>query len=79
MYKHSYAEPLRSGDIFLILRSKKLEKLLSVKDLQTALSLGHTRVYQLIKSGELSTFKIGRRRMATAADVEKFIEKQRQN
>ena len=55
------------------------QQLLTVKEIQSALRLGHTRIYELINSGEIETFKIGRRRMATAEALDKFIKRQQQD
>lgn len=47
-----------------------MEKLLfSIADAAQALSLGRTSIYELIRSGELETRKMGRRRLITAASI----------
>lgn len=50
------------------------DQLLTVKDIESTLKLGHTSVYQLIRTGEIETFTIGRRRMSTPALLQKFID-----
>ncbi len=50
------------------------DELLSVKDIESALKLGHTKTYELIKAGEIETFTIGSRRMTTPALLRKFID-----
>jgi len=43
---------------------------LSVKETRKRLSLGHTSVYALIKSGRLKSCLFGRKRLVEAASVE---------
>ena len=50
------------------------DHLLSVRDIESALKLGHTKTYELIKAGEIETFTIGRRRMTTPSLLKKFID-----
>ncbi len=50
------------------------DQLLSVRDIESALNLGHTKTSQLISEGEIETFTIGRRRMTTPALLQKFID-----
>ena len=50
------------------------DELLSVKDIESKLKLGHTKTYQLINAGEIETFTIGSRRMTTPALLKKFID-----
>ena len=50
------------------------DQLLSVRDIETALKLGHTKTSELIKAGEIETFTIGSRRMTTPALLKKFID-----
>lgn len=50
-----------------------MEKLLvSITDAGKALSLGRTSIYELIRSGELETRKMGRRRLITAASIRRL-------
>ena len=51
------------------------DQLLSVKDIESALKLGHTKTAELISAGEIETFTIGRRRMTTPALLREFIER----
>ncbi len=51
------------------------DQLLSVKDIETTLKLGHTKTAELISRGEIETFTIGRRRMTTPALLREFIER----
>ncbi len=50
-------------------------QLLTVKDIESALKIGHTKTAELIRTGEIETFKIGRRRMATPDALNTFIER----
>ncbi len=50
-------------------------RLITVKDIENALQLGHTKVSELIRTGEIESFKIGRRRMSTPEALKKFIER----
>ena len=49
--------------------------LLSVKDIKRVTRLGHTKVHALIRDREIKTLKIGRRRFATQAAVQEFIDR----
>ena len=49
-------------------------ELLTVRDIESALKLGHTKTYELIKAGEIETFTIGSRRMTTPTLLQKFID-----
>ncbi len=50
------------------------DQLLTVRDIESALKLGHTKTYELIRAGEIETFTIGSRRMTTPALLQKFID-----
>jgi len=50
------------------------DQLLSIRDIESALKLGHTKTSELISAGEIETFRIGRRRMTTPALLRKFID-----
>jgi len=54
-----------------------MEKLLvSIPDAVTALSVGRTTVYELMRSGQLDTRKMGRRRLITAESLRRLVENQ---
>lgn len=54
-----------------------MEKLLvSITDAAKALSLGRTSIYELIRSGELETRKMGRRRLITAVSLRRLVDEQ---
>ena len=55
------------------------DQLLSVRDIESALKLGHTKTYELINAGEIETFIIGSRRMSTPALLQKFIDRKIQD
>ena len=48
-------------------------ELLSIRDIEEALKLGHTKVCELIADGDIESIKIGRRRLATPEAIDKFI------
>ena len=54
------------------------EKLLSIKQVQEILGLSERTIFRLIKNGEIQGFKIGREWRFTEADINAYIEKQRQ-
>lgn len=54
-----------------------MEKLLvSITDAAKALSLGRTSIYELMRSGQLDTRKMGRRRLITAESLRRLVDKQ---
>ncbi len=38
------------------------------------LGIGRSTIYELVRSGQLATFKIGQRRLVTRVDLERFID-----
>lgn len=50
--------------------------LISVQEAARTLSVGRTSIYQLIKSGELETMKLGRRRLITIQSLRRLTEGQ---
>jgi excisionase family DNA binding protein len=48
-------------------------KLLSLKETEAALNLGHTKVCELIADGDIESIKVGRRRLITPKAIERFI------
>lgn len=48
----------------------------SITDAAKALSIGRTSLYELIRTGELETRKMGRRRLITAASLRRLAEGQ---
>lgn len=47
--------------------------LLTVEDVASTLSIGRTQVFELIKSGELQSFKVGRRRLVATKALEAWL------
>lgn len=45
----------------------------SVTEAAEALSIGRTLIYDLIRTGELRTLKIGHRRLVARADLDDFV------
>lgn len=50
------------------------EILLTMKNVETRLSLGHTKVTELVISGQLPSLKIGKSRRVRLEDLNAFIE-----
>ena len=50
------------------------ETLLTIKDVEMRLQLGHTKVQELVSSGELPSLKIGKSRRVRRIDLDKFLE-----
>ena len=48
----------------------------SITETAKALSLGRTSVYQLIRTGELETRKMGRRRLVTVTSIKRLAGEQ---
>ena len=48
-------------------------KLLSIKDTEETLNLGHTKVCELIADGDIASIKVGRRRLVTPEAIDRFI------
>jgi excisionase family DNA binding protein len=49
-------------------------KTLTCKELSGMLCIGKTKLYELLRSGELPSFRVGRLYRVTLADVERYIE-----
>lgn len=52
----------------------KQPDLLTVDETIRFLRLGRTRVNHMLRSGELPSYKLGRRRLVKRRDLEKFLE-----
>ena len=48
--------------------------LLTVKELEQVLKLGHTKVQELLASGEIPSLKIGKSRRIRKTDLDNFLE-----
>lgn len=55
-----------------------MEKLLSIEDISEILGLEYKSIYRLIRSGELPAARIGRVYRVSRADLEAFLEQQKQ-
>jgi excisionase family DNA binding protein len=53
------------------------EQLLTVEEVRLWLRLGRTRLNELLQSGELPSFKIGRRRFIRRGDVPEWLQQHR--
>ena len=53
----------------------KKNSILSVKDLQSILPFGKSKIYALVKAGALPVIKVGRNYVTTEAAVERWLEK----
>ncbi|MEQ8205706.1 MAG: helix-turn-helix domain-containing protein [Woeseia sp.] len=49
-------------------------KLLSLKEFESETGLGHTKACELIRTGAIESFKIGKRRLIPQSSLQKFIE-----
>ena len=47
--------------------------LLSLRETEAVLNLGHTKVCELVADGDLESLKIGRRRLITPKAIKEFI------
>lgn len=52
--------------------------LLSAEAAAERLSIGRSKVFELIASGQLESFTIGRRRVVPAEALEEFVQRRRQ-
>lgn len=46
----------------------------SVGEAASTLSLGRTKIYELLRSGELKSRTVGRRRLISVASIHSFLE-----
>lgn len=63
-----------STDKYNPLRHNNREGILTVKETENYLRIGHNSMYNLIASKKLSSFKINRRRLISKESIEKFIK-----
>lgn len=52
--------------------------LLSAEQAAEMLAIGRSKVFEMMASGELESFTIGRRRVLPVAGLREFVERQRQ-
>jgi excisionase family DNA binding protein len=48
-------------------------QLLSIEQAGQALNIGRSKIYQLIRSQEIHTVKLGKRRLVPASEVQAFV------
>ena len=53
-------------------------RLLEINEIQSLLGIGRNKVYNLLQTGEIAAFKIGKAWKVTSEDVEAYLEKQRE-
>ena len=51
-------------------------QIMTVMEAQEALRIGHTKMYQLLSSGEIRSFHIGSRRFVRSSDLDRFVDRQ---
>ena len=51
-------------------------QIMTVMEAQEALRIGHTKMYQLLSSGEIPSFHIGSRRFIRSSDLDRFVNRQ---
>ena len=49
----------------------------SVEEVAGLLSLGRSTVFELVRTGELGSIKLGHRRLITQADLDEFLQRAR--
>ena len=55
-----------------------MSELLAVEDVMAELRIGRDLLWRLFASGEIPSFKVGRRRLVTREDLRRFIEAERE-
>lgn len=50
-----------------------MQRTISVPEAARVLSIGRTKLYQLLNADEIRTIKIGNRRLVLASDVDAFV------
>jgi excisionase family DNA binding protein len=63
----------------MVAASKVQPLAVSPRDARTMLGCCHQKIYQLIGSGELKSFKIGRARKITVESIKAYIERRLRN
>jgi excisionase family DNA binding protein len=52
-----------------------MQRTLSISEAARTLSIGRTKIYELLKNDEMRTIRVGRRRLILANDVDAFVER----
>ena len=50
----------------------------SINETAEVLSLGRSKLYQLLQSGEIPSFYVGRKRLVAADDCQRFVQSRRE-
>lgn len=58
--------------------SRKLEKLLNMREVAEILGIGQTLAWQLVWDGKLTSVRVGRFIRVRPADIEKFLDENQQ-
>ena len=58
------------------MKIETVEQIMTVKETRKALRIGHTKIYQLLSSGEIPSFHIGSRRLVRSSDLDRFVNRQ---
>jgi excisionase family DNA binding protein len=67
----------RSRGVEVQTKIPEQEELLTVEEVRLWLRLGRTRLNELLQSGELPSFKVGRRRFIRRGDVPQWLQQYR--
>ena len=59
------------------MEAKAESDLITVDELISWIRLGRTRTHELLRSGEIQSYKLGRRRLVRRRDVEVWLEEQK--
>ena len=51
------------------------DEAIDVEEIKSTLKIGHTKVFELFRTGEIPTFTIGRRRLSTRRKLNEYMQK----
>lgn len=57
--------------------AREAKEYFSPEELAELIGIGRTSAYAILRRGEIASYKIGRRRIVSRADVEAWLEQQR--
>jgi excisionase family DNA binding protein len=52
-----------------------MQRTISISDAARSLSIGRTKLYEILKTNEMRTIRVGRRRLVLASDVDAFVDR----
>jgi excisionase family DNA binding protein len=55
--------------------NKQVRLLVGMRGVMCALSIGKTKAFQLVQSGELPSVTVGRRRLVSIVELERYVER----